>query len=491
MSDEVEQRLHAGFAADLPAAPSSLRSGLGSIVELEAPARRARPVLWLVATALALAFIGAVAFSAGVAPPTPPPSLGPEPTASLVPTESPSLADGAMTVSELVDARRRGEIAGETVLLRGFWSDRATPIDCSEIPGPSADLESWCGQYGRGIAEFDEPIWTEVQGDLKPALGPVLRPFVEPDLRESLPSREDDQGRLIPPTPIVLAGHFDDERAADCLRYMQPECMERFVIDRIVEVGEGALPTEVEPAPIPAVWTVGDLLAARLAGDVGGDTVRVMGYWTDRSFPHSCAPMLDVTSPLDDLCGAGEYGITEQDEPIMTLAPGFRIIPASGPALSPFLDEPVDARLFQLPHANGQSYPPVPIVVEGHFDDPRADECRPATIQRCRDRFVVERVLEFDPGAAPTPGITAPPSPFPFEDPPPAPFGRDRCFGDLPYSFIGWGMLSDVGVDIGAGEVVFMMVTADEMDLGRGRTGRRVCYAYEWDDGVVGFATLP
>jgi hypothetical protein len=39
---------------------------------------------------------------------------------------------------------------------------------------------------------------------------------------------------------------------------------------------------------------------------------------------------------------------------------------------------------------------PTPVVFIGHFDDPRAEGCRPEHLQLCRDRFVVTVVAWAD-----------------------------------------------------------------------------------------------
>ena len=144
-------------------------------------------------------------------------------------------------------------------------------------------------------------------------------------------------------------------------------------------------------ATIPAtvdgltVQTVSDLLAARAAGDAHGGPYALRGYWTERSFGHSCVPSPDQPGVLELYCDDGEWGITELDEPILDV--NFQTgqeTRATGPHLTPYIDgtsgtsspPPDVTALFGLPAANGQPWPPVPIVVVGHFDDPRAADCR-------------------------------------------------------------------------------------------------------------------
>jgi hypothetical protein len=264
-----------------------------------------------------------------------------------------------------------------------------------------------------------------------------------------------------------------------------------------------ALPSTTSlPSPSPApsdtpnalagltVHSVSELLELRSGGHIGGEPVALRGFWSDRGFGHSCVPPDSQPGELQIRCHDGEFGITERDEPIGTLTVDGRFVPHEGPALTPYVEEALAQRLFTLPYVNGQYFHPVPIVVVGHFDDPRADLCQPEARERCRDRFVIDQVVEFDPHAVPTPGVTPSPSPFPFDDPPPAPFTAKECLGDVPYSFVGWGRLSDYDLDIGTDDVLYLMVTRGQEELS-GHMARWICYAHEWERGIISFATIP
>jgi hypothetical protein len=248
------------------------------------------------------------------------------------------------------------------------------------------------------------------------------------------------------------------------------------------------LPSELRVPPIdyPGSLSVGEFIERRDAGELASDSITVRGYWSDRSFGHSCTVPDSPPGDLEIRCHDGEFGITEQDEPIGTLTVDYRFIPAQGPAITPFVEDSLARRLVSLPFVHGQWYPPVPVVVRGHVNDPRAAECRPIARELCRDRLVIDEIIVFEPEAVPTPGITPSPSPFPFDDPPPAPFTKEDCAGDVPYSFVGWGRLRDIGLDIAdPDEVVYMMVTAGRAAMGGpgGRQGRWVCFAHEWQRG--------
>lgn len=266
-----------------------------------------------------------------------------------------------------------------------------------------------------------------------------------------------------------------------------------------------AIAVNVSPIPTPAtsaqpptpspdrlaglkVYTVSELLELRASGRIGDEPVALRGFWTNRDLLHTCVPPQTPPGELQIRCHDGEWGITERDEPIGTLTVDSRFLPPDGPALTPFVDDALARRLFTLPFINGQHYPPVPIVVVGHFDDPRADDCEPDARQLCRDRLVVDEIVEFDPQAVPTPGVTPSPTPFPFDDPPSAPFAAAKCAGDVPYSFVGWGRLSDYGLDIGGDKVVYLVVTREPQQQ---RAGRKICWAHEWDQGSYAATTIP
>jgi hypothetical protein len=256
------------------------------------------------------------------------------------------------------------------------------------------------------------------------------------------------------------------------------------------------------------VYSVSELLAARQAGAIGGEQVALRGYWTGLLLGHSCVPPRDTPGDLELYCHDGEWGVTERDEPIMTVTRGGDVYPPAGPALTPYIDQDdhldIMLWLFTLPTIAGQPYPPVPIVLVGHFDDPRAADCRPEAQQHCRDRLVIDRLVSFEPDAVALPTPTPTPTPFPPADPPPALFSKADCAGDRPYSFIGWTTLGDLGIDIGDTQAhSYVMITRDVMQIGdwigdpngsqgRFRTmGQRVCYAFEWESGTVGFTWMP
>ena len=267
----------------------------------------------------------------------------------------------------------------------------------------------------------------------------------------------------------------------------------------IIAVGVSLAPSAAPTDPagmidgLP-VMTVSQVLDARARGELQHKRVAVGGWWSDGSVRHSCVPSMPSPGELELYCHDGEYGVTELDERIMVVDQQGYVTAARGPHMTPWFpnDLPGLAELFSLPIINGQRYPPVPIVLVGHFDDPMSDACQPQSRQLCLDRLVVERIASFDPGSVPTPGVS--PSPTPFPSPaPPGLFGPDQCSGDIPYSFVGWTTTQELRIQFDRPGHVWAMVTRDVVKLTEGDWqddpngsghqfqiwGQRVCLAEE------------
>jgi hypothetical protein len=217
---------------------------------------------------------------------------------------------------------------------------------------------------------------------------------------------------------------------------------------------------------------------------------------------HSCAPPQEPTGDLEIYCHDREFGLTELDEHIEVIDRGGFVTEGTGPWLTPYVGQVAGANaLFELPMINGQLFPPVPIVVVGHFDDPRAADCRAAARQLCRDRLVLDRVVAFLRDAVPTPGPTPTPTPFPVDNPPPALYDVDQCAEGNPTSFEGWKTLRSLGLDLGSpDEMSYIVITKDPMVIGDWfgdfgpeyrLWGQRVCYSYPWEEGSIGYTAIP
>ena len=282
----------------------------------------------------------------------------------------------------------------------------------------------------------------------------------------------------------------------------------------IVFLANGAprsLPVVTPPASVGdlPVMTVSEAIAAHAAGELPEGRAAIRGFWSNQSIAHSCAPAAQGDSPgdLEIYCHDGEYGIAERDEFVMLVSSDGQVThEAEGPYLTPYVNDGGDRfnELAGLPRINGQPYPPVPIVVVGHFDDPRAAQCRPQARQLCRDRLVLDEIVQFDPSVVPTPGVT--PTPTPFPDPQPsAMFERAMCEGDVAYSFVGWTTTRELEMPFNRDGHVFAMVTEEAVLLTNGGWqddpngsghrfqiwGRRICIAQEGHEGEMEFASVP
>jgi hypothetical protein len=144
------------------------------------------------------------------------------------------------------------------------------------------------------------------------------------------------------------------------------------------------------------LMTVGEVLQGREDGELQGARVALMGFWSDASIGHGCAPPREPTGDLEIYCHDGEWGITELAEPIMTIAASGEVTEPRGPHLTPFIPQGLD-RAEELFHLNvrAPNFVPTPIVVIGHFDDPLAARCRPQARQLCLDRLVLERIAQL------------------------------------------------------------------------------------------------
>jgi hypothetical protein len=264
----------------------------------------------------------------------------------------------------------------------------------------------------------------------------------------------------------------------------------------------GSFPVDVDGM---RVMSVSEALELRDLG-FSPESVAMRGYWSDRRVLQSCVPSSEVPGELELSCHDGEFGITEVDEPIAVIDRQGRLARAAGPSLTPFVPSKLVGAndLFSLPVVNNQRYPPVPIVVVGHFNDARSSECRTKSRQVCLDRLVVERIVTFDPKVVPTPAPSPTPTPFPS----PAPQGLfdptspNVCAGDAGYTSVGWTTTEELGLPFHRDGHVWAAVTSGEVPLGdevvdeaSGMTyrwwGRRICLAEEGQPEVILYGAVP
>ena len=157
----------------------------------------------------------------------------------------------------------------------------------------------------------------------------------------------------------------------------------------------GPGPTATFPASANGldVIDVGAALDVEARDDVGEVAVR---GWFQQAIPTGCAPPLGPTVPLfDDDCRVQLTWLMGAPERLIKVdSNGVEPGHPTGAALHPVFDGPGTEWAHPLPRS-GTSVP-TPVVFIGHFDDPRAEDCRPEHLQLCRDRFVVTVVAWAD-----------------------------------------------------------------------------------------------
>jgi hypothetical protein len=258
------------------------------------------------------------------------------------------------------------------------------------------------------------------------------------------------------------------------------------------------------PPPVPTVdgrdvYTVSKAIRERDAGLLGSATIALGGYWSASGAAWSCqAPMHDPVD-LELYCQEGAFGITERYEPIMNIITNGMMTSmtvTSGPHLSPWIPADLQERLL-----TDLQREPIPIVVLGHFDDGRAAACVPEVRQTCRNRFVVDSILAFDPASVPSP--TPSPTPTPFPSPAPSGlFAATQCAGDVPYSFVGWTTADALGSTLRFDGHAWAVVSRDAVPTGTWGElpdspghfnlpfGRKVCAGFEMDPGGMVFGVV-
>lgn len=299
-------------------------------------------------------------------------------------------------------------------------------------------------------------------------------------------SGEDVHGLSRPAEPIRSATRWHSQQPAGLLLLA--------VVAVVVAALSGVLGGPTGSGSDP--YTVSELLQAREAGTIGRESVSVVGYWTDRLVPHSCAPSTVAFELFGAFCHDGEYGLTEAAEPIALYLPDGQMLEARSPHLTPWIapDHPDVAALFTTP-AGTARLAPARVVLAGHFDDERSSECPASLQERCLDRFVIDELLESEIGkVGADPTAPLPPAEGDLLSP-------ADCGGDVAYSFEGWTTTDELDLEFDRPGKVYAMVTVDPVLLGgtawndpmpggehRWRVwGRRICIAQAGNAGVVEF----
>jgi hypothetical protein len=158
-------------------------------------------------------------------------------------------------------------------------------------------------------------------------------------------------------------------------------------------------PARLSPDIFPAeangleVISVTDAIAIQAADD--SHDIAVSG-WFAPTAPIPCpAPLPPVVPLLDGDCSINFTWLMSAPESLRHASGNtVSITPPSGPAVNPVFDGP-DTDWARPADASGEAVP-TPVVFIGHFDDARANGCRPEHQQICRDRFVVTVVVWAD-----------------------------------------------------------------------------------------------
>lgn len=129
---------------------------------------------------------------------------------------------------------------------------------------------------------------------------------------------------------------------------------------------------------------------------LGADTEVAVSGWFQQSLPVPCpAPQPPVVQLLDGDCTIEMTWLMAEPESILRIDPnGMSGSSPTGPAIHPVFDGPDTGWARPLPQV-GEAVP-TPVVFIGHFNDARADGCRPEHQQLCRERFVVTVVAWVD-----------------------------------------------------------------------------------------------
>lgn len=196
---------------------------------------------------------------------------------------------------------------GDTELAFAGWysaSDIGRFARCAYVIHTSP-LERGCGALQAELAASPEPIFapdgTELPARSRASLDlRFLRPVDEPkSAADPLASR------VTTPQPIILVGHFHDERAARCTDLRRATCERTFVVDGIANIyGNLAAPYEASRPPTEATRLTAAQAANIARQRIWGDRVSG-GYGTILSvgLEHGTdAPWFTAAQRADCLC---------------------------------------------------------------------------------------------------------------------------------------------------------------------------------------------
>ena len=215
-------------------------------------------------------------------------------------------------------------------------------------------------------------------------------------------------------------------------------------------VGPGGVATptpSVSPSPSPStspssslvtVYPVDQLLTLRADGSIGGESVDVVGWFSDfRSSTDTTGvpldPCPDPTAALELTCQELRQGVAQNEALVGSHVDGAWVPNVdAGAVLHPYWPRSLQGNpritaLFSIAPPDPRiPMPPIFVMLNGHFDDPLAADCPTDASPPCADRFVVDDVISVDdPFAVASPAASG--SPFPFDSPPPPPSWMANC----------------------------------------------------------------
>jgi hypothetical protein len=248
-----DARLEAAFsdrAAATPPTPSGLEEEVAERIKAHA---RSTPWPLLAAAAAvmagALVVVGADLFQGPQPSQTPPiAAASSEPPATVAPAPTPdtrvrdALGD-PISVREALGIERAPADRDREMLVSGFLSQLPT-IYCALQLGPRNPTRPRCPDDLRWFMDDPQPFGSE------PPSGPTIHPSFALVTAPEVPWP--DEGPAMP-KPVVLAGHFQDRRAALCTEQQRADCEAVFVVDRVVSVDgvEQPIVTRVRTEGLP------------------------------------------------------------------------------------------------------------------------------------------------------------------------------------------------------------------------------------------------
>ena len=146
-----------------------------------------------------------------------------------------------------------------------------------------------------------------------------------------------------------------------------------------------SFPAEASGKPI---LSVSDALA--IQGRDDASEIAVAG-WFQQPLALPCpAPRVPPVPIIEGPCTYSGWLMADPESIIRSIANGLATQGPVGPAFQTAFDGPGMDWAIPLPRTGNSM--PTPVVLIGHFDDPRAVGCQPENHQECSDRFVVTAV---------------------------------------------------------------------------------------------------